>query len=81
MEDPIKDMTTERFDALLDLHGPDLMNWPQEERASARQLLAHSELARKSLSLDMAIAKLLAAEPTPKAPSSLVDRIMNKVKK
>lgn len=41
-------MTFEKFEALLDRHGPDLALWPAEERAIAAALLRCMPAARKA---------------------------------
>nr|WP_320143756.1 hypothetical protein [uncultured Cohaesibacter sp.] len=75
------DMSIERFEELLDQLGPDLKNWPEEQVAAALALLSISQDAQDSLRLAASIPKLAKASPAPKAPASLVNRIMTKVKK
>ncbi|WP_319498435.1 hypothetical protein [uncultured Cohaesibacter sp.] len=75
------DMSIERFEELLDRYGADLENWPQDEASAARELMLGSDLARKKFQFVLSIIKLAGSAPAPKAPASLVDRIMSKVKK
>nr|WP_319515389.1 hypothetical protein [uncultured Cohaesibacter sp.] len=75
------EMLIERFEELLDLYGPDMKTWPQEEIAAAKELMSKSELARTKYQFVLSIAKLADNAPRPKAPASLVDRIMGKIKK
>ncbi|WP_319411765.1 hypothetical protein [uncultured Cohaesibacter sp.] len=75
------EMSIERFEELLDSYGPDLTNWPQDAQSAANGLLKRSAIARQKLQFDAAVARLAKEAPGPKAPSSLVNRIMTKVKK
>ena len=75
------DMSVAQFEELLDRYGPDLEIWPKEQAAGALALLSISQEAQNSLRFAQGIEKLAKASPTLKAPSSLVNRIMTKVKK
>ena len=77
----VAEMPIERFKELLDLCGPDLQSWPQKERCGALTLLDHSEIAKKHLQSDIALAELIKASPSPKPSPSLVSRIMAKARK
>ncbi|WP_316858536.1 hypothetical protein [uncultured Cohaesibacter sp.] len=74
-------MSIERFEEMLDSYGPDLKSWPQDLQGPALALLESSELARKKMQFDASMAKLIRASKAPKAPSSLVGSIMDKIKK
>nr|WP_321454733.1 hypothetical protein [uncultured Cohaesibacter sp.] len=74
-------MSIEQFEELLDHYGSDLDRWPTESKADALALLSVSDEAQNSLRFMQGISKLAKASPAPKAPASLVNRIMSKVKK
>nr|WP_319390757.1 hypothetical protein [uncultured Cohaesibacter sp.] len=73
-------MSIERFEELLDQYGPDLTQWPEEQSSLALALLDQSEEAQLSLRFAASLSKLAKAAPAPKAPASLVNRIMTKIK-
>lgn len=67
------------FQNLLDRLGDDLSSWPDQARHDAEALLQSSAPARSALAEARAVRALLAPQPV-KAPSGLIDRIMQKVR-
>lgn len=73
-------MAIEKFDALLDQHGPDLETWPPAEQGQARELLKMCSVAQTRLKEEQALSALLSACPTSKAPAGLAARIVRKAR-
>jgi len=71
-------MAIEKFDELLDLHGPDVEAWPASEQGAARELLKMCNDARTRLDEEKALSSMLAARPVRKAPAGLADKIVKK---
>ena len=82
-------MTLEEFEAALDLHGPELTDWPEPQRLAAPAVLARHAEARAMLAAAEEVATLLAttragptaadptaADPTAADPRVGVDRIV-----
>jgi len=59
-------MNTDQFQDLLDRHGADIVRWPPEQRAQAKELIADSAEARAILKqaqqLDDAVGRLFAKQ-------------------
>ncbi|NNG03651.1 MAG: hypothetical protein HKM95_06060, partial [Inquilinus sp.] len=70
-------MHVNRFQTLLDAHGPDIARWPPEMRAEAEALLAVSEQARRALAearlLDRALSGLPSESAGPLLRSAVLD--------
>ena len=70
-------MKLERFESLLDLHGPDLSSWPEAEQPSARVLLSESADARSiqedALFMEDALNSYSVAMPSASFEASLLD--------
>jgi|GEM_PF-3240568 len=73
-------MAIEKFDALLDRHGPNLEKWPLTEQGQARELLKMSSAARTRLEEEQALTALLSARPAPRAPEGLAAKIVKKAR-
>ena len=68
-------MTLEEFEAALDLHGPELTDWPEPQRLAAPAVLARHAEARAMLAVAEEVATLLAttrAGPTAADPTAAV---------
>lgn len=77
MTGPLKDLTVERFEGLLDAYGGDLARWPSQHAPAAEALLRRSAEARSRLAEAQALDRLLGETPTPDPVrlSLLADRI------
>ncbi len=71
-------MAIEKFDALLDQHGPNVDFWPVTEQAAARELLKMSSAARSRINDERALSALLSARAVPPAPAGLARKIVKK---
>jgi len=71
-----QNMTLDRFEALLEAHGCDLVRWQADEAAAARQLLAHSALARSALQEAESLSQLLDAAPKGDVHAALTARVL-----
>lgn len=69
-------MTLDRFAQLISAYGADAGRWPNDERAGAHALLAHSAEAQAMLETERALDVLLDAVPPPQPSASLQARIM-----
>lgn len=67
-------LSLEGFQDLLDRLGGSVESWPTPHRAAAEELLASSADARGMLEAAQAVEAAL--RESPKAPRSLVDRIL-----
>lgn len=74
-------MTLEEFEEALDAHGADLARWPESVRKDADALLTASATARAVLADRQAVEAALRSAPAPKAPTGLVDRIVQRATK
>jgi len=81
MAENTSEMSLERFDELLKRHGPEIGKWPEMEQQSARYLLEHSAAAKALFQFERGVDDLLRSGEVPKAPDTLIDRIMDKAKK
>jgi len=70
-------MRLERFQTLLDAHGPDIAGWPPAVRAEAEALLANSDAARRALAdaghLDRALSEMPDEPASPLLRSAILD--------
>lgn len=64
------------FEALLDAHGHDSRDWPDQLRRTAEKLLVMSPEARALLSQDVSLHEALADLPTVKASGVVKARIL-----
>lgn len=69
-------MDVATFEDLIDRLGEDLSRWPDDQRLAAVQLLASSAEARALYEEASALRRALAAPPV-RAPTGLLDRIVN----
>jgi hypothetical protein len=70
-------MDLAHFRGLLELHGPDLAQWPKEAADQAVELMAGSPEAQ-----DLFAAATAAQAPAPDAdPAPLVQRIMSTIRR
>ena len=69
-------MELNKFNNLLDQHGPSLDAWPAELRRDAESLLETSAAARDAVADAQTLANLLSAMPEAPAPSYLASRIV-----
>ncbi|RYE60121.1 MAG: hypothetical protein EOP20_03405 [Hyphomicrobiales bacterium] len=69
-------MELDEFETALDVHGPDIEEWPDHLRVPALELLDASSEARELLDDELRLAAAFAMQPKVKAPSSLADRIV-----
>jgi hypothetical protein len=70
-----QDLDLERFEQLLDVHGTNLERWPEELRATARELLQDSAPAQLAWSRAERLAALLDAAPDVLPSAALSARI------
>jgi hypothetical protein len=73
-------MDVAEFEDLLGRHGGDLSNWPKDRQAAAEALLQSSKQARAALAEAQRLRSVLQSTPV-RAPTGLVDRIMDKVRR
>ena len=70
-------MHLERFEHLVDAYGPDLIDWPVEDRAAAETLLRDSreaqDLVHSARQLNAALDDYQVAAPSPDFESMLLD--------
>ena len=80
MTGPLKDLTVERFEGLLDAYGGDLSRWPSQHAPAAEALLRRSAEARSRPAEAKALDRLLGETPTPDPArlSLLADRIVDR---
>jgi len=64
-----------RFQELLDVHGPELVRWPEPLQGAARALLAASPGAREAQRQALELAALLDAAPEILPSAALLSRI------
>ena len=64
-----------RFQELLDVHGPELVRWPEPVQEAARELLAASPDAREAQQYALELAALLDAAPEIVPSAALLSRI------
>jgi hypothetical protein len=71
-------MTITDFERLLDVYGSDRSRWPVEARASAGQLVARDQVARRLLAEAEALDRTLERAPLPSLveEAALADRIL-----
>jgi hypothetical protein len=68
-------VTVDEFQNLVDRHGDNIDEWPDEIRPAALALLSQSVDARRCLDEARALRQHLQ-ETAPKAPAGLTDRIL-----
>ena len=81
MAGSISEMSLEWFEELLNKYGPEVEEWPEMYQADAKSFLTNSEEARAFLQIERNVGKLISSQDVPKAPPSLVDKILAKAKK
>lgn len=69
-------MDVEEFETHLVHYGSNIEDWPPNLRAAAHILCGMSSTAKSLLDEDRALSTIFAEQPTLRAPSDLVDRIM-----
>ena len=71
-----REITLERFAAIVDAYGASPMRWPVAERSAAEALLAVSAEARALLADARMLDGMLASAPVEAPSSALVERLM-----
>lgn len=71
-----REITLERFAAIVDAYGASPMRWPVAERGAAEALLAASAEARALLGDARMLDGMLAAAPVEAPSAALVERLM-----
>lgn len=71
-----REITLERFAAIVDAYGASPMRWPVAERGAAEALLAASTEARALLSDARMLDGMLAVAPVEAPSAALVERLM-----
>ena len=74
------EMTVGRFKELLLTYGGELQRWPEAERITAEAFVASSAQAQSLLAEYTPVDALMQAGKNDKAPSGLLDRIMDATK-
>lgn len=71
-----REITLERFAAIVDAYGASPMRWPVDERGAAEALLAVSAEARALLADARMLDGMLASAPVEAPSGALVERLM-----
>jgi hypothetical protein len=83
INDPVKLVTPQRVEQLLDCYGGSPQAWPEEERAAALALLESStelqRLRKEALILDRAMNLTEAAAPTAEPTADLAQKILGQL--
>jgi len=69
-------MDMERFEMLVERHGGDLANWPNDARAEAEGLLAAAPRAQAVLAEADAVERAVAGAPSLRASPELMARVL-----
>ncbi|WP_282009557.1 hypothetical protein [Brevundimonas aveniformis] len=66
----------ERFEQIIEAYGANPRHWPEQERAAAEHLVAHSEAARAMLASAAELDAWLDAAPDPVPSDLLAHRVL-----